>query len=75
MANLLMQPGPDPVLATRHHGFAEFYCDPTLDPFHGEYARIMERFDPNINNVLSHVLLLGQAFSCGSVPQAYLCCA
>ncbi len=35
----------------------------------------MERFDPDVNNVLSHVLLLGQAVGCGPVPQAYLCCA
>jgi hypothetical protein len=74
MANLQMQPGPD-LLTLKHQSFSEFYGDNGLDPFRGDYARIMERFDPDVNNALSHVLLLGQAVGCGPVPQAYLCCA
>lgn len=35
----------------------------------------MERFDPEVNAAISHVMLLKQAVGSGAVPQAYLCCA
>jgi hypothetical protein len=75
MANPLQLPGPNAVQNLRHQSFEEFYRDPTLDPFQGDYARVMERFDPEVNNALSYVLLLGQAVGGGPVPQAYLCCS
>jgi hypothetical protein len=65
-----------PVLALgRHSTYSSFYSDITLDPFQGNYARVMERMDPEVNNALSHVMLLEQAVGAGPVPQAYLCCA
>jgi len=35
----------------------------------------MERFDPDVNNVVTPLLLQEQAVASGVVPQAYLCCA
>jgi hypothetical protein len=46
-----------------------------LDPYQGDYTRIMERLDPEVNRVISHVILFQQAIGTGPVPQAYLCCA
>jgi hypothetical protein len=66
MANLLNQPGPQVLQAARHQTFAEFYSDPSLDPFQGGYAQVLERFDPETNNALSYVLLLGQAVGGGA---------
>jgi hypothetical protein len=86
MANLLPQPGQpmanplpqfaQPLLApVRHSTYSSFYSDTSLDPFQGNYARVMERMDPEVNNALSHVVLLEQAVGAGPVPQAYLCCS
>ena len=85
MANLPPQPGqpvanplpllPQPMLApTRHSTYSSFYSDTALDPFQGNYARVMERMDPEVNQALSHIMLLEQAVGMGPVPQAYLCC-
>jgi spore coat polysaccharide biosynthesis protein SpsF (cytidylyltransferase family) len=52
MANPLMQPGLDPLQGIRHQKFANFYRDPTLDPFQGDYAQVMERFDPEVNKCI-----------------------
>jgi len=35
----------------------------------------MERVDPDVNTVVTPLLLQEQAVSSGAVPQAYLCCA
>jgi hypothetical protein len=35
----------------------------------------MERFDPDINNVVTPLLLQEQAVASGVAPQAYFCCA
>jgi hypothetical protein len=59
----------------RHKNFASLYSDVEVDPFQRNYSRVMQRFDPEINNALSHVMLLEQAVSCGAAPQAYLCCS
>jgi hypothetical protein len=75
MANLNNQPGPIMPQGGRYQTFAEFYNDLLLDPFQGQYARVAEHFDPEVNNALSYVLLLGQAVGGGPVPQAYLCCS
>jgi len=74
MANQLPPPGPAPLVPARHASFTAFYNDIMLDPFQGEYTRVMERMDPEVNNGVSHVMLLEQAAGTGPVPQAYLCC-
>jgi len=86
MVNLLPQPGPilpQPgpergavnTVTQRHRSFASYYGDETLDPFQGNYTRILERLDPETNNGLSHFMLLEQAVGTGACPQAYLCCS
>ncbi len=35
----------------------------------------MDRFDPEVNPALSHIMLYEQAVGSGPIPQAYLCCA
>jgi hypothetical protein len=35
----------------------------------------MHRFNPEINNTISYIILMEQAVGSGPVPQAYLCCA
>jgi hypothetical protein len=54
--------------------FNTFYADSELDPNHGTYQRIIERFDPEVNNAVLFVYLLEQAVGSGPVPKAYLCC-
>jgi hypothetical protein len=75
MANQLLLPGPDPLQARRHKSFYEFFGDNELDPSKGDYTRIMARFDPEVNQATSHVMLLELAVGSGPVPQAYLCCS
>jgi hypothetical protein len=86
MANLPLQLGQQPnnipaalappvLQGPRAQNFSMLFQDPTLDPCQGDYTRIMERFNPNANPGLSHVMLLEQATSSGPIPQAYLCCA
>jgi hypothetical protein len=75
MVNPLPQPAPTLLAPVRHSTYSSFYSDPMLDPFQGSYARVMERMDPEVNNALSHVMLLEQAVGVGPVPQAYLCCS
>jgi hypothetical protein len=77
MANLPLQPMQGATLQglTRLRTFREYYSDETRDPCKGSYSRIMDRFDPEVNNAVSHVMLLEQAIGSGVVPQAYLCCA
>jgi hypothetical protein len=74
MANLITQTGIDPLQPKRHQVFSEFYRDGELDPCRGDYTRIMERFDPEVNAGTSHVMLLEQAVQYGPEPQAYLVC-
>jgi hypothetical protein len=75
MANLLLQPA-QPLLAPVHHStYSSFYSDTVLDPFQGNYTRVLERMDPEVNNAISHVMLLEQAVGGSPVPQAYLCCS
>jgi len=75
MANLLPQPD-QPLLPPNqlHQSFGAFYGDASLDPCSGDYTRIMDRFDPEVNPAISHVTLLERAIGSGPVPQAYLCC-
>jgi hypothetical protein len=73
MANQLPPPG-QVVLRPKHRTFRALYQDASADPYQGRYERIMERFDPERNNAISHVMLLEQAGGAGAIPQAYLCC-
>jgi hypothetical protein len=73
MANLLIQPGQSPALTRQHTTYASYYGDTILDPYQGEYGRILERLDPDVNSAVSHVLLLEQAMGSSVTPQAYLC--
>jgi len=82
-ANLPQLPAPDnipqPGLATapgaRHLTFASLYGDETLDPYRGDYSRVMDWLDPETNQAVTPLILLEQAVRAGPVPQAYLCCA
>jgi hypothetical protein len=74
MANLLPQPGALRPTAQLHKDFKAFYGDPTLDRCQGDYTRIIDRFDSELNPAISHVILLEQALGMQAVPQAYLCC-
>jgi len=81
MANQPPLPVPLPQLnlpiggpVSRPREFASWYSDGQLDPLRGQYEAIMHRFDPEINNTISHIILLEQAVGGGPVPQAYLCC-
>lgn len=67
MANL-NQTGPVPPL--QHTTFSSFYQDTTLDPCQGQYTQIMNRFDPEVNNNITHMYLLEQAVGYGPVPGA-----
>jgi len=78
MANLQPQPAllqPPLNAVVRHNTFASFYNDATKDPCLGQYARIMNRFDPNQANMIQPEVLLDQALGAGGVPQAYLACS
>ncbi|MFN9983024.1 MAG: hypothetical protein ACK53Y_24070, partial [bacterium] len=59
----------------RHTTFASFYGDGTLDPYSGDYASVMERLDPEVNQAVTPLILFEQAVGAGPIPQAYLCCA
>jgi hypothetical protein len=75
MANLPQQPSQPLPVARRYTTFAAYYGDVTLDPYRGNYRRILERLDPEVNNLITHELLLEQAVGNTVVSQAYLCCA
>ena len=83
MANLLPLPGPLPPLdhlpagmaTIKCKSFVEWYGDAQRDPCRGEYQQIMNRFDPDVNNTISHIILLEQAAGAGAIPQAFLCCS
>jgi hypothetical protein len=75
MANPLPLPGPITGNPIRHTTFATLYADETADPWQGDYQRIMDRVDPETNQLVTPLLLLEQAVGAGPVPQAYLCCA
>jgi hypothetical protein len=64
----LQLPGPGAPTAAAHLTFASYYGDLELDPCKGDYRRIMERFDPDINNVVTPLLLQEQAVASGIVP-------
>ena len=70
----LQLPGLGTPTATAHLTFASYYGDLELDPCKGDYRRIMERFDPDVNNVVTPLLLQEQAVGSGVVPQAYFFC-
>jgi hypothetical protein len=74
MANPLPPPGLLPGNPIRHTTFATLYAEETADPWQGDYTRIMDRFDPETNQLVTPLLLLEQAVVAGPVPQAYLCC-
>jgi hypothetical protein len=78
----VMPPQPPPAgglgmpIAPRPRTFRQFYEDTSRDPCQGEYARIMQRFDPDTANPIASEVLLEQALGTRSnVHQAYLCCA
>jgi hypothetical protein len=73
MANLPHYAGPN-IHEARHQTFSALYQDATLDPCQGNYGRIMDRFDPEVNNAISRVFLFEQAVTTGPTLQAYLCC-
>lgn len=75
MANLLPPPCPHFPAPVRHTSYASYYSDPTSDPYQGDYSRLFERLDPELNNVASHVILLEQAIAPSPHSLAYLCCA
>lgn len=66
MANLLPQPGhglavPATPAASRHRTYQELYGDETLDPYQGDYTRIMSRFDIDENPGVTCLMLYEQA--------------
>jgi len=69
------QPGPATAPGARHLTFASLYGDETLDPYRGDYSRVMDWLDPETNQAVTPLILLEQAVRAGPVPQAYLCCA
>ncbi len=71
----LQLPGHGAPSTASHLTFASYYGDLELDPCKGDYRRLMERFDPDINNVVTPLLLQEQAVASGVAPQAYFCCA
>jgi hypothetical protein len=75
MANPLLLPGPPSNNGARHATFASFYRNETLNPYSGEYARVMERLEPEINQAVTPLILFEEVVGAGPIPQAYLCCA
>jgi hypothetical protein len=61
MANPLPPPGQPFQTPAHHTTYASYYSDATLDPYQGNYARLFDCLDPEVNNVVSHVILLEQA--------------
>jgi len=59
----------------RPRTFAALYGDPLKDPFQGHYEQVMNRFDPEVNSTISHIILMEQAVGNGASLQASLCCA
>jgi hypothetical protein len=74
MAKPLPPPGQPFQTPARHTTYASYYSDATLDPYQGNYARLFNRLDPEVNNVVSHVILLEQAVAPSPHSLAYLCC-
>jgi len=67
---------PQALTAPRTLTFAQYYSDPSKDPYHRSYQRIMTRFDPSQPAALPSDMLYQQVVNIGStVPQAYLFCA
>jgi hypothetical protein len=62
MASLLPLPGMvlPPANTTHCATFAAFYKDATWDPCRGQCTAIMQRFDPEVNNVTLHIMLMEQ---------------
>jgi hypothetical protein len=64
-----------PPMTPQPRTFQEFYSDATKDPCHGQYGRILQRFDPESPNAVEPVMLFEQAVNGNSsTHQAYLCC-
>jgi hypothetical protein len=62
--------------AARIMTFTQYYSDPMKDPYHGNYERVMARFNAEAPGAQPPDTLLQQVVSLGgNVPQAYLCCA
>jgi hypothetical protein len=64
---------PPPVLAPRYRQFAKLFSDPSADPCHGRYQRLMQRFAGGNNQVVAARLMDQSVGSAGSVAQAFLC--
>jgi len=80
MANLLPQPGhglelPAAPATPRYRTYQELYGDATIDPYQGNYARIMSRFDIDENPGVTYLMLYEQAVGAGLIPQAFICCS
>jgi len=75
-AGIAYPPGPIQADATRITTFTQYYSDPTKDPYHGNYERVMARFNAEAPGAQPPASLFQQVVSLGgNVPQAYLCCA
>jgi hypothetical protein len=57
MANLLPLPSHLPTNERRHVTFATLYADETADPCQGDYQRIVDRLDPETNQLVTPLLL------------------
>jgi len=75
MANPLPLPGLGNPLPTRHRSFQSFYNDEELDPYRGQYDRVLTRLNVDANPNVTLAMLYEQAVGSGVAPQAYICCA
>jgi hypothetical protein len=74
--NHLRTPPPDVLIPPiKHSTFASCYNDETHDPFCGNYATILCRFDVNGPAALDAAALSQTCFGYTDVPSPFLCCA
>ena len=79
-ANILVPgnvvPGNNLQIVPRPKTFTQFYDDASKDPCERNYARVMQRFDPeNVNAPAADVLFTQAVGTSGNLHRAYLCCA
>ncbi len=68
-------PGNHLQIVPRPKTFAQFYADASKDPCEQNYARVMQRFDPeNVNAPATDVSFTQAVGTIGTHHQAYLCC-
>jgi hypothetical protein len=62
-----------PLLMLKYKTFSELFSDPEVDPCHGRYQRMMQRF-AGTNDQVTVARLMDQVVgTAGTVPQAFLC--